>query len=468
MSGRWRRAELAGVAVLALAAVALFVLAPTYPNYDAYYHLLWGRELLDGRTPSFEAYQAPTQHPLYLALGALLSLLGGEADRVLVLLCVLSLVALAWATFRLGARVFGPWPALAGAAFAGSSFALLLFAVRAYLDVPFLALVLWAAVLEVEGRRRPLGPLALLAVAGLLRPEAWLLAGAYWLWRGRTLRSALLVAAPPVIWALVDLAVTGDPLRSFTETSELAEELGRERGIEHVPGAFVEFLADALRPPVAVAAVAGLVLALRRLGWRRVVVPLGLLGGGTLTFLATGAGGLSILPRYLTVPAVALSLFAGYAALGWTTLPGGRPRRIWASAAAVLAVAGVAFAVARAEVFDRLTTELAFTRASHDDLERILATPQVRRGLECGSLTFPNYRLVPDARWELDLPPYRAGARSALRRTRGVAIFVVGLKPLLRYGFADGATPRTNAPDPEFVRSVRTGRFVAYLACPSG
>jgi hypothetical protein len=80
-------------------------------------------------------------------------------------------------------------------------------------------------------------------------------------------------------------------------------------------------------------------------------------------------------------------------------------------------------------------------------------------------VTFPNYRLVPDTRWMLDLPREQVGARSARRRERGVAIFVVGEKSLKRYGFADGASPLTNAPDPGFVRAVRRGRFVAYVSC---
>ena len=41
-----------------------FLVYPTYPNYDSYYSLLWGRELLDLETPSFDTYYAPTQHPL--------------------------------------------------------------------------------------------------------------------------------------------------------------------------------------------------------------------------------------------------------------------------------------------------------------------------------------------------------------------------------------------------------------------
>ena len=59
-------------------------------------------------------------------------------------------------------------------------------------------------------------------------------------------------------------------------------------------------------------------LAWRLLGWRRLRVPLALFAAGVITFVGTGALGLSILPRYLTVPAVALCLFAGYALLGFT------------------------------------------------------------------------------------------------------------------------------------------------------
>ena len=178
-------------------ALVAALLVPTYPNYDAYYHLVWGRELLDGVRPSFEAYQAPTQHPLYLALCAALTPIGQDADRALVLLCVLSLVALAWAVFRVGDAVFGLWPGLAAAAFTASSFAFLLYAARAYVDVPFLALVLWAAALEARRPRRGRSVMALLAVAGLLRPEAWVLAGAYWLWCGPRAASTCSRSPPP-------------------------------------------------------------------------------------------------------------------------------------------------------------------------------------------------------------------------------------------------------------------------------
>ena len=47
-----------------------FFVRPTFPNYDSYYSLLWGREVLHGTLPSFDAYRAPTQHPLWVAAGS--------------------------------------------------------------------------------------------------------------------------------------------------------------------------------------------------------------------------------------------------------------------------------------------------------------------------------------------------------------------------------------------------------------
>src|SRR4051795_9502901 len=222
-TGRSRTAplEYAVVGALALAAVLAGALVPTYPNYDTYYHVVWGRELFDGVKPTFTAYAAPTEHPLFLALCAALGLLGGDADRLVVLVCALSLVVLAWGTYRVGEAVFGRWPGLLGAAFVGSSFAFLLYAARAYVDVPFLAIVLWAAALEARRPRRGRPVMALLAVAGLLRPEAWVLAGAYWLWcawplspsaRGLRLDLLALAALGPLVWGAVDLWATGDPL----------------------------------------------------------------------------------------------------------------------------------------------------------------------------------------------------------------------------------------------------------------
>jgi hypothetical protein len=463
-----RRIELLVVAIAALVAVAFWALVPTYPNYDAYYHLVWGREVVAGHLPTFEAYQAPTQHPLYLALCAVLGLFGEHADRLLVLFTCLCHVAFTYAVYRLGTAIWDRRAGLAAALLAGSSFALLLYAARAYVDEPFLALVLWAAALEAERPRRGGVVWVLLVLAGLLRPEAWLLGGAYWLWlswpavkRGQSpfrvaqaLRTLPLVLAAPVLWCLVDALVTGDPLFSLHATSDLADELNRSRSFSEVPGDFVSFLVDTARLPVAVAAVAGVWWSWRRRDARSVHVPLALFAAGTFTFFATSVAGLSVLPRYLTVPAVALCLPAGYLVTRSRALLG------------LAVVAGLAFVVVRADAFDRLATELRFIRSTHDGLTAVLKTPSVRAGRACGPVTLPNYRLVPDTRWILDASQKQVGSRSAVQRKQGVALLLVGEKLLRRYGFADGASPKTNAPPEGFVRGPRRGGFTAYVGCP--
>jgi 4-amino-4-deoxy-L-arabinose transferase-like glycosyltransferase len=459
-----RRTELLVVGTLALAGVVVWALVPTYPNYDAYYHLDWGREIVSGHLPTFEAYQAPTEHPLYLALCAVLGLLGEHADRVLVLFTVLCHVAFTYAVYRLGSAIWDRRAGVAAALLAGSSFALLLYAARAYVDEPFLALVLWAGALEAERPRREGVVWVLLILAGLLRPEAWILGGLYWLWLGGgvrlgplalgTLRRVPLVVAAPVIWCAVDALVTGDPLFSLHSTSDLADELNRSRSFSEVPGDFVSFLADTARWPVAVAAAIGAVVAWRRRDARAIHVPLALLFAGSFTFFATSIAGLSVLPRYLTVPAVALCLPAGYLVT--------RSRALLA----VAVVAGLAFVVVRADAFDRLATELRFIRSTHDDLTAVLRTPEVAAGRRCGAVTLPNYRLVPDARWILDASQKQVGSRSAFERHSGVALLLVGEKLLRRYGFADGASPKTNVPPDGFVRGPRRGGFTAYVACP--
>jgi hypothetical protein len=461
-----RRAELLVVATLAVAALVAALLVPTYPNYDTYFHLVWGRELVHGMKPDFDAYAAPTEHPLFLGLCALVGLVGTDAERVIVLVCVLSLVALVWGTFRVGEACFGLWPGLLGAVFVGSSFAFLLYAARAYVDVPFLALVLWAAAMEARAPRRGTAVMAVLAVAGLMRPEAWVLAGAYWLWCGwRRFDLLALAVAAPLVWCLVDLWDTGDPLFSLHATNDLADELNRNRGLSSVPRSFVSFVTDTARWPVALAGAGGAVLLWRLRTGRALHVPIALFGAGVVTFVATGLAGLSVLPRYLTVPVVAVCLLAGYGVLGFTTLAPGRLRRAWSRAAIGAAVVGVAFVAVKAPVVNTLRGELRFIRGSHDDLVAILHAPAVQRDLRCGPLTYPNYRLVPDSRWLLDLPAHRVGARSARRHTRGVAIFVLGTKELKRYGFAAGASPSTNVPDPGFVPIARNARFSAYAAC---
>jgi hypothetical protein len=274
----------------------------------------------------------------------------------------------------------------------------------------------------------------------------------------------LAMVAAPVLWALVDLAVTGDPLHSLHATSELADDLGRVRGLQHVPDSFVSFIGATVRPPVALLAPVGAVLAVLVYGWRPLRVPLALFAAGVITFVGTGALGLSILPRYLTVPAVALCLFAGYALLGFTALPREHAwRRRWIQGSAAATVVGALGLIILAPSLTNVREELRFIRSTHDSLIALLDDPAVRADMRCGPLTFPTYRLVPDARWHL--PDATIGARSAKRRDRGVEVFALGQKALRRYGFAAGTSPSVNLPSEGFTPIARHGLLSAFSRC---
>ena len=139
------------LALLALAVATFvgFLVYPTYPNYDSYYSLLWGRELLHGQLPSFDEYRSPTEHPLAVAFGAALSLLGRSGDRVMVFFTEASFVVLCAGIYRLTRLAFTPLIGLAAAGILCTRFDFPFLAARAYIDIPYLAFVVWAAAFEL-------------------------------------------------------------------------------------------------------------------------------------------------------------------------------------------------------------------------------------------------------------------------------------------------------------------------------
>ena len=116
------------------------------------------------------------------------------------------------------------------------------FGSRAYVDIPYVALVLGALLVETRRPRAGAPVLALLAVAGLLRPEAWLFS--------RRLPRAGCGAAPRArspaarrarrrragaLGARRTSRVTGDPLHSLLGTRDNAQTLERITGLGEVP-----------------------------------------------------------------------------------------------------------------------------------------------------------------------------------------------------------------------------------------
>jgi len=472
-----RLALWAFVALCVLAVVGFFTWV-TYPNYDSYYSLLWGKEVLSLDKPSFEAYRAPTQHPLAIAFGAVLSLLGQSADRVMVLITLFAFVALAAGTYRLGRLCFTPLVGALAAFLVLTRFDFPSLAVRAYLDIPFMAMIVWAGALEVARPRRGTLVFLLLAGAGLLRPEAWIVSGVYFLWMSwdaswaQRIRYAVLTGIAPVLWVATDFVVTGDPLFSLTSTKDLAAELQRTRSGGDVLSALPAYLRGTVKTPVYFIGLLGLAIAI----WKfplRVIVPLVLFLAGAFTFVATGLAGLSVIVRYLLVPSVMMTLFAAVALGGWTMTPRrSRLRRAWAVGAAAVAVVGLAYTSVRPPSLERFNNELSFRGEQGRSLHRLLETDAVERGVRCGAVSVPTHKLIPDTRWVLGLGQADVVARSdpsqaAQRKARyGVAIFPVGRTNVLRTGFAVNTDAITQVPGAGFSRIATDKYFAAYLRCP--
>jgi hypothetical protein len=467
--------ERIAMGMLALAALIGYVVYPTYPNYDSYYSLLWGRELVGLDALSFEAYRAPTEHPLAIAFGALLTPLGDGADRVLVACAVLSFLALVAAVYALGKTAFTPLVGGVAAALLVTRFDFPFLAARGYIDISYLAVVVWAAVIELRApRRHPKLVLGLLAAAGLMRPEAWLLAGIYWLWLlpratwSQRAVYAALAAIGPLVWVAVDFAVTGNPLYSLTGTRDLAEELGRNKGGAAVPSALYAFLVKLTKFPVMLAGIAGAVLAVV-LTPRRALMPLVLFAIGAGTFALVGLAGLSVIDRYLLVPSLCVMVFAAVFIAGWTMLePGTSWRRLWAAGGVAIVLFGVVFTATRVNL-DQLRKELQFRGDAHVALERVLHDTDVARALRCGPVYVPNHKLIPDVRWVLDRPQSDVLARSS-RTTgaprRGVVILVHNRPAIFKQAFVtDNDKTVDNLPPAGFVRVATSQYYAAYVNC---
>src|SRR3954462_4261140 len=137
------------LAALAIATFVGFLVYPTYPNYDSYSALLGGGEIVHAHLPSFDGYRTPTEHPLAVAFGAVLSLLGRGGDRVMVFFPEASFVVLCAGIYQLARRAFTPLVGLAAAGILCTRFDFPFLAARAYIDIPYLAFVIWAAAFEL-------------------------------------------------------------------------------------------------------------------------------------------------------------------------------------------------------------------------------------------------------------------------------------------------------------------------------
>jgi hypothetical protein len=118
---------------------------------------------------------------------------------------------------------------------------------------------------------------------------------------------------------------------------------------------------------------------------------------------------------------------------------------------------------------DYFDSELSFRGAAHDDLVRVLKSPEVERGLRCGPLSLPNHKLVPDSRWILDLPANRVIPRAepgAPKPRRGVALVVTSRFAIFKHAWSnDTDPPRIQLPPPGWRRIVTSDFYAAYAKC---
>ncbi len=504
-AGTWAKV---GFALLCAGALAGYFVYPTYPTYDSFYALLWGRDLLHLHAPDFRVYRAPTEHPLAIAFGTLCSIFGQGGARLVVLGSIASFVAVVAGMYRLGRLCFGRVVGLFAALLVLSRFFIENLAAQGYLDITYIALVVWALALEVERPRRGTLVFLLLAAAGLLRPDAWVLSGAYWLWcawpslraraartthgsdgsssgrvavsGGQLLRYLCLALIGPVVWVSVDALVTGNPLYSLHATAELAQELERSQGLTSVFASVWTFGTRIDKLPVLLGAIVGLGLALW-LAPRRTLLPLGALLAIIAAFVAEGAAGASLIDRYYMSAATVVLLFCAVALGGWSMLrPGSAWRRVWMAAAAALILYG-GLSAARSLSLSNLRTTLAYHEDFHKGLAAALASPPVKVALaRCPLLSLPDNKLIPDARWILGSAGQqdivaRSQARSQAeagdprlerRLQRGsVAVYPLGSAVFFEAIVDVGDDPRVQVPQPGFRRIYTSHYYAVYANC---
>jgi hypothetical protein len=451
---------LAWVAAISAALLVLFPLG--FPNYDTIYALVWGRELAHGVSPDYGAALPPTPHPLADLLGMVTTPLGDGAITVTMVIAYLSLGLIGYLTYRLGSLWFDRPIGAVAAAFVLTRAPFLSNGLRAYVDVPYIALVLGALLIESKRPRAGWPVLALLALAGLLRPEAWLFSVAYlaylllvpaqasagpdrgadpgnhsrWDVSERESRASLdradtqsaglirpalgrardallsptgavlagLTLAAPLLWAAFDWITAGSPTYSFTGTQETVDTLARHTGPVDLILWGPRALGEVMQWPGMVGAAGGAVLAfafLRRRAALGLVATLLALGA----FALLGAAGLAIIARYTMLGAAILAIFVAVALLGWRLLESDHPwRRRWQVFAGLVALMFVLWLPNQWDLDSTVHEDLADQGEIERDLGGLADTGAFAKPL-CGPIAVPNHRAIPRLAFNLDVKP---------------------------------------------------------------
>jgi hypothetical protein len=517
----WLARAGAALAVLAGALLLRVITGVGFANYDTLYALVWGQQAARGEVPQYGLPIAPTPHPLVEAAGVVLAPLGPRAtEGAVVALGFLALAVCAWAVYRLGALWFNRAAGAVAAAVLVTRVPVLSYGTRAYVDVPYLALVLGALVLETRRPRAGAPVLGLLALAGLLRPEAWAFSAGYWAYlawptvrahrrarglphgdphphehdpggphpddphphghhpggphpdglrpRERTPRElawlAGLAVAAPAVWVASDWLVTGHPAWSLTNTRHTATELHRETGPAKVPEYVPRRIGEVLGAAGLAAAVTGGLLAW---AWLRARATPGLVTGAAAVavFALLGAAGLPIDERYAFLAAAVGCVFAGAAVCGWAELPrGSARRRWWAAAAAAVALVLVATAPAQYRVAHRQLQALARQQQAQDDLTALVRAGAV--SASCEPVGVPNHAPVPLLALWLRTPPARIVSAQVQAITHGTYVEPATTEVQRNY-ILDPLDPHRPVHVPAGFTLARTDRsWRIYRRCP--
>ena len=470
------RLALAVAFIAAVAGLAALLEPNAFPSYDYAFVLASAQDVLHGRPTGYQVpVYSPVPHPLSLVLALGAVPFGEAAFAIFTFMGLAALGLLCWALLRIGA-LLGSWPAgLLAAALVFTSPPIFELGARNPGDVGFAALIAAATVAELARPRRGVAVLVLLGLAGLLRPEAWLLAGLYWLYllpaRGWAARLGLaaLVAAAPLAWMAMDALLTGDPLHSVEVTRVYTDKAAATASPHDVWVA----LESVSGWPLVLGALAGFALAWRD-GRRAVAVPL---VAGAVALLATAGPSLlgesPVLRRYLVLPAAMIAVLFAIAALGWTGAR--RAKGLWrAGGLAFVALAILVLAHDRARVWDSHRRDQQQRVALIDHLQDWATAPAQRAYLvapACHPIRVPGYGYRPFLRYWLNVPA-RAVAFDFgdAAPTRGVVLLPTPADGYQRRMLRDvGRTTRSNVlAGPGFAerfrRVSRTSRWELYAA----
>jgi len=457
---------------------ALWLIFPWgFPTYDTRYALVWGDELAHGSSPDYGVLQPPTPHPLADLWGVIVAPLGaGGAADATVVVAYLVLGAISYLVYRLGTLWFDRPIGVAAALLVLTRTLFLTDGLRAYVDLAYIALVLTALVIETRRRRAGWPVLALLALAGLLRPEAWLFSVAYLGYlvferdpdRGRlamTRRASVhgrelagmvaMAASAPLIWASFDLITTGNPIYSLTETHRRVDSLHRKTGpvnlILHGP----TVLDQVMQWPGLIGAAAGIVLGLAFLQRRALLGVASLVLAGS-AFAILACTGLAIISRYTMLASAVLCVFCALALLGWRLLPAGAPwRRRWQAIAVVVAVGFVIQAPRQHDFLSSERTKLHQQSRLESDLRSLADSGAFADG--CRPIAVTSGALVPRLAAWLGLRPSAIVILGEERPGHGYR-----LDPATRFAVANFGTVRIPA---RFQPVAHNRSWALYARC---